>query len=154
MAHTIETTRTWSTDRPPTAEASAVSASGRSALTTSADTDAVGDGQHWTPTELLAAALSGCLFHAALDVAGRSKVDLRGWRDRVVLTLGRTEGPAVRVVRAEVDVTVTVPEGARPERVARIIHKAHRLCTVATSLAVPVELTVDVVVEAPEPTHR
>jgi organic hydroperoxide reductase OsmC/OhrA len=113
MADRVHTTRTWSSDRFPEAVASAVQAPGRAVLVTSADADAVGDGEHWTPTELLAAALSGCLFHAALDVAGRSKVELRGWRDQVVLTLDRTNGPARRVVAATVEVCVTVPAGTR-----------------------------------------
>ena len=144
MAHTVQTTRIWSTDQTPAEVVSPVSAPGRIALHTSADPDAVGDGQHWTPTELLAAALSGCLFHAALDVARHSKVALRAWRDRVTLTLDRTEGPTVRVVAATVVVTVAVTADTRPERVERIVHKAHGLCTIARSLAVPVSLTVRV----------
>ncbi len=144
MAHTVQTTREWSTDQTPVEVVSPVSAPGRVALHTSADPDAVGDGQHWTPTELLAAALSGCLFHAALDVARHSKVALRGWRDRVTLTLDRAEGPAVRVVAALVEVTVTGARDTRPQRVERIVHKAHGLCTVARSLAVPVTLRVQV----------
>jgi organic hydroperoxide reductase OsmC/OhrA len=151
MADRVHTTRTWSSDRFPEAVASAVQAPGRAVLVTSADADAVGDGEHWTPTELLAAALSGCLFHAALDVAGRSKVELRGWRDQVVLTLDRTNGPARRVVAATVEVCVTVPAGTRPDRVARIVHKAHGLCTVAMSLAAPVALSVEVQVTDEDP---
>ena len=144
MAHTVQTTRVWSTDRTPVEVVSPVSTPERVALHTSADPDAVGDGQHWTPTELLAAALSGCLFHAALDVARHSKVALRSWQDRVVLTLDRTEGPTVRVVAATVEVTVTGAPDTRPERLERIVHKAHSLCTVASSLSVPVTLTVRV----------
>ena len=144
MAHTVQTTRVWSTDQAPVEVVSPVSAPERVALHTSADPDAVGDGRHWTPTELLAAALSGCLFHATLDVARHSKVALRSWHDRVTLTLDRTEGPAVRVVAATVEVEVGVAGDSRPERIERIVHKAHGLCTVARSLAVPVTLTVRV----------
>jgi organic hydroperoxide reductase OsmC/OhrA len=144
MAHTVQTARIWSTDQTPTAVVSPVSAPGRVDLRTSADPDAVGDGQHWSPTELLAAALSGCLLHATLDVAGRSKVELRGWQDRVTLTLDRTDGPTVRVVRATVEVTVQVAGSPRPDRVERIVHKAHRLCTIAGSLAAPVTVHVEV----------
>ena len=104
----------------------------------------MGDGRHWTPIELLAAALSGCLLHASLDVARHSKVDLRHWHDRVTLTLGSDDRPGLRVTAAEVVVSVGVAGNTRPERVERIVHKAHKLCTVARSLAVPVTLTVRV----------
>lgn len=144
MAHTVQTTRAWSTRQAPQEVVSTVSAPSRLDLQTSADPDAVGDGRHWTPIELLAAALSGCLLHAALDVARRSKVDLRQWRDRVTLTLDRRDGPGVRVVAASVEVEVGVARDTRPGRAERIVHKAHGLCTVAQSLAAPVTLTVRV----------
>jgi len=144
VANTVQTTRVWSTEQTPVAVVSRVSALQRVALHTSADPEAMGDGQHWTPTELLAAALSGCLFHAALDVARHSKVALRGWHDQVTLTLGRTDGPTVRVLDATVHVTVSTTGPVRPQRIERIVHKAHRLCTVASALAVPVHLTVRV----------
>ena len=63
---------------------------------------------------------------------------------RVTLTLDRTDGPTVRVVNARVDVTVRVAGSPRPDRVERIVHKAHRLCTIAGSLAAPVTIHVDV----------
>ena len=150
MEPTVQTTRVWSSDAPPDGVVSPVSAPGRVDLCTSADPDAVGDGRHWTPTELLAAALSGCLFHATLDVARNSRVVLRGWKDSVTLRLGRTDGPTVRVLEAAVDVTVSVTDGVRPERVERIVHKAHRLCTVASALHAPVALTVQVDVATSE----
>lgn len=141
----VVTTRAWQSAEPEGAVVvSPVVSAGRPVLVTSADPSAHGDPSLWGPIELLAAALSGCLFHAAVDVARRSRVPLVGWTDRVTLTVGRSP-PGRRAVRAaRVEVVAEVAVGTPLPRARRVLHKAHALCVVAGSLAVPVELALDV----------
>ena len=108
-----------------------------SALDTDAPTDNQGKGEHFSPTDLVATALSTCMLTIMGIVAERHGWSLEGCSARVEKTM--TTDPPRRI--AGLTVWVTLPEGLDGQQRA-VLRRAAEACPVKRSLdgAVPMEL--------------
>ena len=108
-----------------------------SSLETDAPTDNQGRGERFSPTDLVATALSTCMLTIMGIVAERHGWTLEGCSARVEKTMS-SEAPR-RI--AQLTVWVTLPEGLEPQQRA-LLQRAAETCPVKVSLegAIPMEL--------------
>ncbi len=108
-----------------------------SELDTDAPTDNQGKGERFSPTDLVATALSTCMLTIMGIVAERHGWSLEGCTTRVEKTM--TTEPPRRI--AQLTVWVTLPEGL-DEQQRTVLRRAAEACPVKRSLdgAVPMEL--------------
>ena len=108
-----------------------------SPLETDAPTDNQGRGERFSPTDLVATALSTCMLTIMGIVAERHGWALEGCSARVEKTM-TSEAPR-RI--AQLTVWVTLPEGLEPQQRA-LLQRAAETCPVKVSLegAIPMEL--------------
>lgn len=108
-----------------------------SELDTDAPTDNQGKGERFSPTDLVATALTTCMLTIMGIVAERHGWSLEGCTTRVEKTM--TTEPPRRIAR--LTVWVTLPEGLDEQQRA-VLRRAAEACPVKRSLdgAVPMEL--------------
>ena len=98
-------------------------------ITTDAPKDNMGKGESFSPTDLVAAALSSCMMTVMGIVAQRHAIDLKGTRVDVVKEMVTT--PFRRIGSIQVD--LHMPRGLSPEQRA-ILENAANTCPVHKSL--------------------
>ncbi len=103
----------------------------------------LGEGNGPTPTELLGAAIGGCLGASLVFCLDRSRVPVEGIRTRVEGTLERNEAGRLRVGGIRVQLQVDLPE---PEpRGARCLDLFQDFCIVKESVRAGIPIEVQVV---------
>jgi putative redox protein len=108
-----------------------------SALETDAPTDNQGQGERFSPTDLVATALGTCILTIMGIVAERHGWDLQGAKARTQKTM--TAEPPRRI--ALLEVWITLPQGLDPKQ-RTVLQRAGESCPVKLSLegAVPMRL--------------
>jgi putative redox protein len=107
-----------------------------SVLETDAPTDNQGQGARFSPTDLVATALSTCILTIMGIVAERHGWPLEGCQARVEKTM--SSDPPRRIAR--LTVWITLPEGLE-ERQQRVLQRAAEQCPVKLSLEGSVPIT-------------
>ena len=107
------------------------------ALETDAPTDNQGRGERFSPTDLVATALSTCMLTIMGIVAERHGWTLEGCSARVEKTMSRETPRRI----AQLTVWVTLPDGLQEQQRA-LLQRAAETCPVKVSLegAIPMEL--------------
>ena len=108
-----------------------------SQLETDAPTDNQGQGERFSPTDLVATALSTCMLTIMGIVAERHGWTLEGCSARVEKTMSRETPRRI----AQLTVWVTLPDGLQEQQRA-LLQRAAETCPVKVSLegAIPMEL--------------
>lgn len=106
-----------------------------STLVTDAPVDNQGRGEMFSPTDLVGAALGGCMLTIMGQVAKRHAIDLAGARAEVVKHM--VADPARRIGRLEV--TIHVPAPTTPDQRA-MLERAAKTCPVHHSLDPRIEI--------------
>ena len=106
-------------------------------LETDAPTDNQGKGERFSPTDLVATALSTCMLTIMGIVAERHGWTLEGCSARVEKTMSRETPRRI----AQLTVWVTLPDGLQEQQRA-LLQRAAETCPVKVSLegAIPMEL--------------
>ncbi len=108
-------------------------------LDLTADATFGGDGVHLTADALLLAAVASCQLLSFLNVAARARIEVIAYADDASALVDRSTRPAV-ITAIELRPTITTTVAVPRERLDRLVELAHRDCTVANALAVPVRI--------------
>ncbi|MDX6548894.1 MAG: hypothetical protein QOG33_2444 [Gaiellales bacterium] len=106
---------------------------GAPALTASADPAFRGSAELTNPEQLLLASASSCQMLSFLAIAARSRIDVLAYSDDAEAVMPEDDKP-VRITRITLRPQIVVAADNDPERVLRIVQKAHHECYVANSL--------------------
>ena len=140
-AHTFETTLSWPADPaqplPPDANFSrnnVLAASGKPSIPGSAPGVYGGDTSRYNPEELLMVSLSECHMLTYLAIAGKKRMAILKYEDRVTGTLGIGPSGKMQMVDVLLRPRVTVAKGTNLDD-AKVMHeKAHANCFMANSV--------------------
>ncbi len=102
-------------------------------LVLSSDAAFLGNGELANPEQLLLAAASSCQLLAFLALAARSKVDVLAYQDSAEAIMPADITP-MRIAAITLRPEIAVSAGTAPERVQRLVDKAHEGCFIANSL--------------------
>lgn len=108
-------------------------------LVLSSDPAFGGDAQLANPEQLLLAAASSCQLLSFLAIAARSRVDVLAYHDDADAVMPEDETPT-RITRITLRPRITVAAGADPDRIRRIVERAHDGCFIANTLNAEVVL--------------
>lgn len=108
-------------------------------LDLTADVTFGGDGAHLGAEALLLGAVASCQLLSFLNVAARARIEVIGYADEATVVVDRSTRPAV-ISAIELRPTITTTVAVPRERLDRLVELAHRDCTVANALAVPVRI--------------
>lgn len=122
----------------------AVAAPATPVVALSADPAFRGDPDRLNPEQLVVMAASSCQMLSFLGAAARAGVDVLGYDDEATSHLDLDVSPA-RLGTIRLAVTVKAAAGTDEAVVLELAEQAHHACYVASSLAVPVEVTTKVV---------
>ncbi len=106
-----------------------------------------GPGDHWSPEDLLVAAVADCFCLSFRAIAAASKFAFEDLQCQVTGTLDRVER-AMLFTEFKIVARLTLPAGADAERGQRLLEKAEQTCLVTNSLKSSVHLEAQVVVAA------
>lgn len=98
-----------------------------------------GPGDHWSPEDLLVAAVADCFCLSFRAIAAASKFPFTDLQCEVVGTLDRVER-AMLFTEFKIAARLTLPEGSDLERGKRLLEKAEQTCLVTNSLKSQVHL--------------
>jgi len=107
-------------------------------LTTDAPVAARGKGEHFSPTDLVAAALGTCIATIMAGLADREKVDLTGMK--ITVTKEMAAAPQRHI--GKLATRITVPCTLTEQQKAKFERAAH-LCPVHESLRPDIEMPVE-----------
>jgi organic hydroperoxide reductase OsmC/OhrA len=102
-------------------------------LVLSSDPAFNGDERLPNPEQLLLAAASSCQLLSFLAIAARSRIDVLSYEDDADAVMPEDERP-MRITHITLRPKITVAAGADPDRVLRLIEKAHKGCFIANTL--------------------
>jgi len=111
---------------------------GSTNLTLSADAAFRGDSSLPNPEQLVVAAASSCQMLSFLAVAALGGVEVREYRDEAVGVMDDTVRP-MRLTSISLRPRIVVA-ASTPDRVDRLLAKAHEQCYIANSLTTPITL--------------
>ncbi|WP_027467122.1 OsmC family protein [Curtobacterium sp. UNCCL17] len=111
---------------------------GATSVAVSADAAFRGDGTLPNPEQLVVAAASSCQLLSFLAVAALGGLEVREYRDAAVGVMDDTVRP-MRLTSICLRPRIVVT-GATPERVDRLLRKAHEQCYIANSLTTSITL--------------
>jgi len=103
----------------------------------SMDCPYTGKGEEFSPTNLVEAALGGCMLLAMGAIAMRREIDLTG--ARIDVSISGTDKPVMRF--SEVDVDVQLPESLS-ERQRAMLERAAEGCPIKHSFGADIPVTV------------
>ena len=108
------------------------------AKTVSMDCPYTGRGEEFSPTNLVEAALGGCMLIAMGTIAMRHELDLSG--ARIDVSISATDKPVMRF--SEVDIEVNMPAGLS-ERQRAVLERAAEGCPIKHSFGsdIPIRVT-------------
>ena len=124
-----------------------LSAGGAPALRSAPPKDFDGPGDAWSPEHLLLAAVETCFMFTFRAVAQASKFDFMSLELSGSGTVDRKDG-ATCFTEIVLRPLLTLPKGADPERARRMLEKGKTACLVTASLAVPLHLEPEILVES------
>ena len=103
-----------------------------------------GDGKHWSPEELLLAAVADCYILSFKAVATGSGFS---WQDLTCAVEGvlEREGKVTRFTRYQLKVVLTCAAGTDKEKAQKLLEKAESVCLVSSSLNGTFELHTDII---------
>ncbi len=108
-------------------------------LVLSSDAAFLGNSELGNPEQLLLAAVSSCQLLSFLALAARSRVDVLGYRDSAEAIMPEDITPMqITAITLRPEIAVNGPTD--PERVERLVEKAHQGCFIANSLNTEVSL--------------
>ncbi len=108
-------------------------------LVLSSDAAFLGSSELANPEQLLLAAASSCQLLAFLALTARSRVDVLAYRDSAEAIMPEDITP-MRITAITLRPQIAVNAGTDPERVKRLVEKAHQGCFIANSLNTDVSL--------------
>ncbi|HEX8274118.1 MAG TPA: OsmC family protein [Longimicrobiaceae bacterium] len=115
-----------------------VTAPGKPPIPGSSDPAFRGDRARYNPEELLVASLSTCHMLWYLHLAAEAGVVVTGYRDDARGVMLETPDGGGRFTQVTLRPVVTLREGADPDLVDSLHHRAHELCFIANSVNFPV----------------
>lgn len=102
-----------------------------------------GPGDAWSPEQLLLAAVTSCFLLTFRAIAKASHAEFASLAVEAVGVVDRTDA-GTRFTEIVLRPRVTLPAGADPARVRRLLEKAEKACLVSASLATPIRLEPDI----------
>ncbi|WP_214364251.1 OsmC family protein [Pseudonocardia sp. H11422] len=108
-------------------------------LTLSSDSAFGGDPALLNPEQLVVLAAASCQLLSFLAVAARARLDVREYRDDAEATMPEAARP-VRLAEIVLRPRIVLAAGPTPDRVRHLVEVAHRECFIANSLATPVRV--------------
>jgi peroxiredoxin-like protein len=123
-----------------------LSSEGMPPLRSAPPKDFDGPGDAWGPEHLLLAAVATCFMFTFRAVAQASKFTFTSLNLSGSGIVGRKDG-VTHFTEITLSARVTLPSGSDPERAKRILEKGKNACLVTASLAVPIELETEIVIE-------
>lgn len=124
-----------------------LSAAGLATLASQPPKQFGGPGDHWSPEDLLVAAVADCFCLSFRAIAAASKFAYEDLQCQVTGTLDRVER-AMLFTEFKIVARLTLPAGSDPERGQRLLEKAEQTCLVTNSLKSAVHLEAQVVAAA------
>ena len=106
-----------------------------------------GPGDAWSPEHLLLASVTSCFMFTFRAVARGSKFDFASLELAASGTVDRKDG-VTRFTEIVLKARLKLPQGADTERAHRLLEKGKTACLVTASLAVPIDLEVQILNEA------
>ena len=107
-----------------------------------------GDPGLWTPEHLLLGAIATCYLSTFRAIAEFSKLEFGGMDVFVDGTMEKQEG-GLRFTKVILRPEVAIAREEDRSRAQRALEKAERACPVSRSLACPIELAANIVLEEP-----
>ncbi|PIE39697.1 MAG: osmotically inducible protein OsmC [Gammaproteobacteria bacterium] len=104
-----------------------------------------GPGDHWSPEDLLVAALADCFILTFKAVSRASKFDWQSLSCTVDGTLDRIE-KATQFTAFTIKADLTVASDADQEKAQKLLEKSEHVCLITNSLKAPVHLEARIVV--------
>lgn len=120
-----------------------LSAAGIADLPTAPPVEFDGPGDAWSPEQLLLAALTSCFLLTFRAIASASHVEFAALTVEAAGVVDRADA-RTRFTEIVLRPRVTLPAGADPARVGRLLEKAEKACLVSASLATPIRLEPDI----------
>jgi peroxiredoxin-like protein len=124
----------------------ALSADGLPELRSAPPKDFDGPGDAWSPEHFLLAAVETCFLFTFRAVAQASKFAFLSFEVSGAGTVDRKDG-AMRFTEIVLRPRLRLSRGADRERAMRMLEKGERACLVTASLATPVRLEPEIVIE-------
>lgn len=124
-----------------------LSSAGLPQLRSAPPADFDGPGDAWSPELMLMGAVETCFLFTLRAVAQASRLEFKSLELNGVGIVDR-EGGATRFTEIILRPRLVMASGADHERTIRILEKAERACLISASLATPVRLEPEIVVEA------
>lgn len=105
----------------------------RDALTLSSDPAFAGDAQLANPEQLLLAAASSCQLLSFLAIAAHSRIDVLAYDDEADAIMPKGTKP-MRITEVTLRPRILVAPDSDPDRVRRLVERAHAGCFIANTL--------------------
>src|SRR5579863_210023 len=105
-----------------------------------------GPGDAWSPEHLLMAAVETCLLFTLRAVARASRVEFKSLEVTGEGTLDRKDG-ATRFTEIVLRPRMVVAAGTDRDKALRVLEKSEKTCLISASLATPVRLEPEIIVE-------
>lgn len=103
-----------------------------------------GDPHHLNPEQLLLASASSCQLLSFLALAARARIDVLAYADDAEAVMPENQRP-MRITRITLRPRITVATGTDPDRVTRLVARAHDACFIANTLTA--EVVIDPIIE-------
>ncbi len=123
-----------------------VSVEGAPPLRSAPPLDFDGPGDAWSPEHLLVAAVETCFLFTLRAIARASRVEFTALELSATGTVNTQDG-VMRFTEIVLRPKLTLPAGADRDRALRALDKSERSCLVSASLATPIRLEPEVVVD-------
>ncbi|HUY18798.1 MAG TPA: OsmC family protein [Candidatus Binataceae bacterium] len=124
-----------------------LSAAGVPDIRSAPPADFDGPGDAWSPELMLMAAVETCFLFTLRAVARASKIEFKSLELSGAGTVDHKDG-VTRFVEIVLRPRVVIAAGGDRERMLRLLEKSERACLVSASLATPVRLEPEVIVES------
>jgi peroxiredoxin-like protein len=124
-----------------------LSAEGVPGLRSAPPKDFDGPGDAWSPEHLLLAAVETCFMFTFRAVAQASRFEFLSLELSGRGTVDRKEGGATRFTEIVLRPRLELRKGADRDRATRMLEKGEKACLVTASLATPVRLEPEIVIE-------
>ena len=119
-------------------------AEGLPSLDSAPPRDFGGSGEHWSPEDLLVAAVADCFTLSFNAIAAASKFEWIDLECKATGTLDKVDR-AIQFTALNLKAKLTVPAGADTTRAQRLLEKAEQACFITNSLKAEPHLEAEVV---------
>ncbi len=115
-----------------------IRSAGKPPLLCSSEPSFLGDRSRYNPEELLVASLSACHMLWYLHLAADNGIVVVDYRDDATGTMVETRDGGGKFTEVTLHPVVTLQGSTDEDLAARLHHRAHELCYIASSVAFPV----------------